>query len=487
MELKMKEQVHQAGVLMKEFVDTVLGFYQHIEREDVCRQPDEMTLARLKNRGVPRSGRPVEEVYHEMLRDVYSNNTLVQHPRCFACIPSPVSLFSWMGDVMTNAFDPHAGCRMNASAAACIEEQLVAWMCGLAGYPKGSGGLFVSGGSMANLTALTAARDAKLTDADRALAVAYVSDQTHSSIAKGLHIIGFRADQVRKVPTDAGFCMDADALQAAIESDIARGKKPFAVIATAGTTNTGSIDPLPQIAAICRAHDLWMHVDGAFGASILLSERYRERLAGIELSDSLSWDAHKWLMQTYGCSVVLVRDTSRLVRSFAVHPEYLEDAGAFNDRADFWDLGPELTRPARGLKLWITLQVLGSDGIGRMIEHGYEMAELAEKALRQSPGWQIVSPAQQGVVNFRYAPAGTPPDRLDRINQDIAREITQSGYAQILTTELNGQKVLRMCTLNPETTQADIRSTVARLNQSRCVAGDRHRAYRKVSCIQQAL
>lgn len=473
MEAAMERQIDSAGESMKEFIDTVLGLYRHIGEEDVLRQADGETLQRLLSRGIPQEGRPVDEVYREMLSDVYTKNALVQHPRCFACIPSPVSLFSWMGDVMTNAFDPHAGCRMNASAAGCVEEALVRWMCGLAGYPDGCGGLFVSGGSMANLTALTAARDAKLSDAERASAVAYVSDQTHSSIAKGLHIIGFRADQVRKVPSDAAFRMDAGALRAAIAEDSAAGKKPFAVIATAGTTNTGSIDPLPEIAAICRAYGLWMHVDGAFGASVLLSKRYRHLLFGIELSDSLSWDAHKWLMQTYGCSVVLLRDQAHLLRSFAVHPEYLKDAGAFNQSPDFWDLGPELTRPARSLKLWLTLQVIGSEGMGRAIEHGYAMADFAAQLVRQQPDWEIASPAQQGIVCFRFAPAGVPAHRLDRINQEIAHEITQSGYAQVLTTELRGRKVLRLCTLNPETTQEDIRATVARLVKSRAAAKGR--------------
>lgn len=481
MELGMENQTAQAGALMKEFVDTVLDFYGTMKAEPVCRQIGPETQARLERRGIPRVGRPVEEVYREMLRDVYANNTLVQHPRCFACIPTPVSLFSWMGDVMTNAFDPHAGCWMNASAAGHVERELIRWMCGLAGYPQGGGGLFVSGGSMANLTALTAARDDRLTEDRRASAVAYVSDQTHSSVAKGLHIIGFRADQVRKVPTDGAFRMDVAALRRAVEEDLALGRTPFAVIASAGTTNTGSIDPLPEIGALCRAYGLWMHVDGAFGASLLLSPRRRELLAGIECSDSLSWDAHKWLMQTYGCSVVLVRDQSRLVRSFAAHPEYLEDAQRFGQSPDFWDLGPELTRPARALKLWLTLQVMGSEGMGRVIDRGCAMAELAERAVREHPDWEIVSPAQLGIVNFRFAPGGLSDRRLDRLNQDIAREVTDSGYAQVLTTELRGRKVLRLCTLNPDTTPEDIRTTVERLVHSRAAGMAAERGEKKVS------
>ena len=469
MEPTTQAQFDRTNILMKEFVDTVFSFYNNIKEQDVCQMADEQTLEKIRKQSIPQQGRPVEEVYREMLSDIYPNMSRVQHPRCFACIPSPVSLFSWMGDVMTNAFDPHAGSWLNSSGASCVEQELIRWMCSLAGYPQSSGGLFVSGGSMANLTALTAARDSKLTDSERPLAVAYVSDQTHSSIAKGLHIIGFRADQVRKVPSDSNFRMRLDQLTEAIREDLAAGRMPFAVIATAGTTNTGSIDPLDQIAQICQEYNLWMHVDGAFGASLLLSPRYRGQLKGIERSDSMSWDAHKWLMQTYGCSMVLLRDRSKLLQSFSTHPEYLRDAETSDDNPNFWDLGPELTRPARGLKLWITLQVMGSEGLGRVIEHGCKMAQLAEKTIMEYPHWEMISHAQQGIINFRYAPPHATEQELDLLNLQIAKEINDTGYAQILTTELNGKRVLRMCILNPQTTEEDIVRTISLLNQTRAV------------------
>lgn len=464
MDLIRKEQKREMGELMKGFVDSTLDFYEHMGTQNVAREADDETIHRLKSRGIPAKGRPVKEVFEEMERDVYANQSLVQHPRCFACVPSPVSLFSWMGDIMTNAYDPHAGSWLNASGAGCIEQETIRWMCGLAGYPETAGGLFVSGGSMANLTALTAARDAKLTYADRELGVAYVSDQTHSSVTKGLHIIGFRPDQVRSIPSDSAFRMKIPELRAAIEADLRAGKKPFAVIATAGTTNTGSIDPLEEIAGICENFSLWMHVDGAYGASVLVSNTHRGLLKGVERSDSLSWDAHKWLMQTYGCSAVLVRDPRYLARTFAVHPEYLKDASAGEGEANFWDLGPELTRPARSLKLWITLQIMGSDAMSDMIDHGYKLAETAEKALRRLPDWEIISPAAQAVINFRYAPAGLSDRALDELNQKISRELCAGGFAQVLTTELNGKKVLRICALNPATTREDMLETVKLLD-----------------------
>lgn len=470
MDLKKKELNKQIGELMQVFVGQTVDFYNQLQEQPVCSSAEKEALEHLELQSIPQYGRPVQEVYSEMFRDVYSNSILEQHPRSFSCIPSTASLLSWMGDIMTNAYNPHASCQINAPAADLIEKKLIRWMCGLAGYPKGSGGLFVSGGSIANLTALTAARDAKLTYADRSRAVIYVSDQTHASVAKGLHIIGFRKDQIHMVSTDSSFCMDISSLRAAIRSDVESGKKPFAVIASAGTTNTGSVDPMQEIAGLCQEYGMWMHVDGAFGASALLSDQYRKILSGIEYSDSLSWDAHKWLLQTYGCGVVLIRNQSDLVHSFAAHPEYLRDSETTEGSIEFWDLGPELTRPARSLKLWITLQALGKKEMGQIIEHGCVLAELAERMIRESTGWEIVSPAQFGIVNFRYISDGKmSEDQLDSINQEISREITESGFAQIFTTELHEKKVLRMCTINPETTEKDIYETINRLKQSRII------------------
>lgn len=467
MDRKNKERNEQAGALVRDFAALAVDFYNSIETRPVCHPLPEETRSYLEYETIPAQGRAMQTVYSEMLRDIYSNTLLVQHPRSFSCVPSSASLLSWLGDVMTSAYNPHASCRINAPAADIVEKKLIRWMCDRAGYPQKGGGLFVSGGSIATLTALTAARDAKLTYDERRDAVIYVSDQAHSSVSKGLHIIGFRKEQIGKIPSDSAFRMDMSALREQIEKDITAGKKPFAVVASAGTTNTGSVDPLPEIAALCRKYDMWMHVDGAYGASALVSDRCRKNLSGIELSDSLSWDAHKWLLQTYSCSVVLVRDRSCLVRSFAAHPEYLKDAENSGDGIEFWDLGPELTRPARGLKLWFTLQVLGTEEVARGIEHSCALAEYAEKILRKSPEWEIVSPAQLGIVNFRYVYDGTLSEtRLDEINQAISEEITESGFAQVFTTELRGRKVLRFCTIHPETTEKDIADTIERLKSA---------------------
>ena len=197
-----KNENEKIKTLLKDFIDEIFEFRRNIREEKIFNDISQETLIRIEEMEIPETGRPVCDVYKEMTEDVFSNVVRVQHPRSFACVPGPASVFSWMGEVMTSAYNPHASCSSNAPAANLIEKKLIRWMCDLAGYPKNSGGLFVSGGSMANLTALTAARDAKLRPQERRDAVAYISGQTHSSLAKALHIIGFDRNQIRKVCVD---------------------------------------------------------------------------------------------------------------------------------------------------------------------------------------------------------------------------------------------------------------------------------------------
>lgn len=430
----------------------------------VIQVADAAAIARLRSIGVPAQGRPLAEVVGQMLAEVYPWRAQMDHPRFFAFIPGPASPLSSLGDLLTSLHNPHGGSWLQSSGPSCVEAGLIDWLAGRLGMPASAGGLFVSGGSMANLTALTVARDRLLADDERALGVAYVSEQTHSSVAKGLQIIGFLPRQIRKVPVDAAFRLDLGRLAEAIARDRAAGLKPFAVIASAGTTNTGSIDALPAIRALCSVQGLWMHVDGAYGASIALSPAHRHLLDGIGAADSVSWDGHKWLFQTYGCGVVLLREKSHLSDSFHTRPEYLRDAKVDADQVNFWDVGPELTRPSRGLKLWLTLQVMGAEAFGAAIAHGCRLAEWAEDELRRHAHWSIVSPAQLAIVNFRFAPAGLAEPEQDELNRAISRRALADGYAAVLTTQLGGRTVLRICAIHPDATEQDLRETVRRLD-----------------------
>jgi len=437
---------------------------QQVPMQRAVQVIDAAGAAVLRNVGIPSTGRPLNDVVAQLLQNINPWRAKMDHPRFFAFIPGPASPLSALGDLATAMHNVHAGSWLQSSGPSAIEAGLIDWLASRVGMPASAGGLFVSGGSMANLTALTVARDQKLAPHERPSAVAYVSEQTHSSVAKGLKIIGFLPDQIRRVPTDIAFRMDMTALASAIEQDRAIGLKPFAVIASAGTTNTGSIDPLRPIRALCDLHGMWMHVDGAYGASAALSPAHQGLLDGIGEADSLSWDAHKWLFQTYGCGMVLMRNRTHLTQTFNTRPEYLWDAQADADQINYWDLGGELTRPARAMKLWLTLQVLGSQAVGDAIARGCQLAQWAEDELHGRSNWEVVSPAQLAILTFRMTYPGMSSEAADALNRAISRRALDDGFAAVLTTQLRGRTVLRICSIHPDATETDMRETIRRLD-----------------------
>ena len=449
---------------IKHFVHDFCLDKHDIHTQQVIWEAPEGQMAKVKAWDIPKDGRSAKEVVEKMMLDVYQYRGDSNHPRFFGFVPGPASSISWLGDIMTSAYNIHAGGSKLAPMVNCIEQKLLRWLCDQVGFGAQAGGVFVSGGSMANITALTAARDNKLDDETLHLGVAYISDQTHSSVAKGLRIIGIPNKRIRKIPTNPDFTIRTDLLEEQIQKDSKDGLIPFVIIGTAGTTNTGSIDPLKELSTIAKRYQMWFHIDGAYGASILLSPKYKHLLEGAELADSISWDAHKWLYQTYGCAMVLVNDVQHLFHSFHVNPEYLKDIEGDLDHINTWDIGMELTRPARGLKLWLTLQILGIDLIGSAIEHGFQLADWAEEAVRELPDWEIVSPSQLAMVNFRFAPKGLSKEQTDTLNEQISKKILDNGYAAVFTTVLHGQTVLRICALHPEAEKEDMYETIRLLD-----------------------
>jgi len=255
-----------------------------------------------------------------------------------------------MADAIIAGYNVFAGTWVSGSGPAAVELAAIDWLREICGMPSTTGGLFVSGGTMANLTALAVARHAKLGEsADRA--TVYFSDQAHSSLEKALRVIGIAGENIRKLPSDADFRLPADALAQAIAADRSAGKRPFCIIANAGSTNTGAIDPLPELSRIAREQDLWLHVDGAYGAAAAASARGKALLQGMDLADSVTLDPHKWLFQPFEIGCVLVRDGELLSRTFLILPEYLKDTHQHSAEFNFTDHGLQLTRGFRALKL----------------------------------------------------------------------------------------------------------------------------------------
>jgi glutamate/tyrosine decarboxylase-like PLP-dependent enzyme len=369
-----------------------------------------------------------------------------------------------MADALVSGFNIFAGTWLEASGPAQIELITIDWLRQACGLPETAGGLFVSGGSMANLTALLVARRVKLKDRF-ASAVIYYSDQTHSSIERALKVMGMRKDQIRKVKTDERFRINFRSLREMVESDKSAGLFPFCVVANAGTTNTGAVDPLFHLARYCQDEGLWFHVDGAYGAAAVLCDRGKKLLDGLSSADSLSLDPHKWLFQPYEIGCVLVRQERWLEDTFHILPEYLADIAAKQGEVNFCDRGVQLTRMFRALKLWMTIKVFGRAGIRSAIDRGFELAEFAEELIRGLLNWEVVTPAQMGVITFRYNPPETPQEALNHKNQMLVDGLMKDGTAMLSTTNLRGNIVLRMCTINPRTTEDDIFSTIHKIDE----------------------
>jgi glutamate/tyrosine decarboxylase-like PLP-dependent enzyme len=438
-------------------VDRLVDHLATLPTQRVGTKGDPVALIKALTEPVPEQGMEFEAVLDQVERDVLANTMHVNHPRFFAYVPGPGNFVGAMADALISGYNVFAGTWISGSGPAAVELTVLEWLREMCELPASAGGVFVSGGTMANLTALAVARHVKIRGRLEDATV-YFSDQAHSSLEKALRVIGLPAENQRKLPSDSGFRLPTGELARQIELDRSAGKHPFCVIASAGTTNTGAIDPLPELSALCREQGLWLHVDGAYGAAAVIAERGRELLAGLELADSLSLDPHKWMFQPYELGCVLVRDRDHLRETFRILPEYLKDTQLHSDEFNFTDYGIQLSRNFRALKLWMSIKVFGLAAFRAAIERGFVLAEFAEACLRGMPGWEIVTPAQMGIVCFRYSALD------DDAHLSLVQTLLEDGFALITSTILRGQTVLRTCTINPRTTEADIRAALERLD-----------------------
>lgn len=401
----------------------------------------------------------------QLAMTVFDNRMRLSHPHCFAYLPACPNPLARLGDLLTSVYNVNAVSWDVSSGPSAVEKAMITWLGAQLGLPDSVGGCFVSGGSMANMAAIIAARDEILDPSERGNAVIYISDQTHISIMKALHMTGFMNHQVHRIPTDDQFRIDLGILRNTINSDRESGRLPFLLVANCGSTNTGSIDPLQALADIAQKEGLWLHVDGAYGASIALSDRHRDLVHGINRADSVSWDGHKWLFQTYGCGILLTRHADTLLRSFAMDAEYISGVLAPQGTTNFYNLGPELSRPARAISLWLSLKTLGRHRMGEMIDQGFLLAHIADRNIRRYKDWVIVAPTVTSTVVFRYSPRGLDKEELDALNTAISRQLLVENIAAILTTKIRGRTTLRMCMMNPIVTSETIGNIIFQLDK----------------------
>jgi len=435
-------------------VDMVVDRLERRNSEPVLVTGSAPALAEQLGGPLPESPQDPDASLELMAEIAFGHMQHGDHPRYFARVPGPAAFASTLGEWMGTGFNAINASWGGASGPATVETTVCSWVAEMLGLPAHSEGVLLSGGSMANFTGFCVART------EIGAGVAYLTDQTHASLPRNLRQMGLDADEIRILPSDDGLRMCPDSLVAAIEQDIAAGRRPMMVVATAGSTNTGATDPLDAIADICAAHGLWLHVDGAYGAPAAITSQGRATLAGLARADSVVLDPHKWFFQPYDMGLCLVTRPGALERCFAMNPEYLRDVQATSGEVNYGNRSLELTRRARAMKLWMSLRTYGAPAFRDAVQRGIELAEFTETHLRSQPDtWDIITPAQLGIVCFALKGA----DAADHAAR--AARVTQSGFATLSSTMLKDRSALRLCTINPLTTEGDVTRTLEMLAQ----------------------
>jgi aromatic-L-amino-acid/L-tryptophan decarboxylase len=409
---------------------------------------------------------PFDELLQELQSDVFPYSVREPHPRFMAYVPGCPTFPAVLGDWLATGYNFFAGVWPVAEGPNAIELAVLEWFRRWTGMPAGAGGLLTNGGSGATLTAIVAARHAVVgEDATRIPRLTlYTSDQAHSAVIRAAWIAGVSRSNVRVLPTDADYRLRPDDVKRAIAADRAAGLIPLAVVVSAGTTNTGAIDPLDEIADLCAAEDVWLHADAAYGGFTALTERGAQLLVGLGRCDSIALDPHKWLFVPFECGSLLVREPERLRDAFHVLPDYLRDVAAGQDGVNFADYGEQLTRQSRALKVWLGVRYFGLAAIRAEIDRAMDLVAHAERLVRAELTLEVMSPAQLGVLCFRVHPAGLDdPASLDAFNERVNAAMSAAGRYFISSTRLRGTFTLRMCILGFRTTPADVEGLIAEI------------------------
>lgn len=444
-------------------VDQVAGLLASVPDRPLTRDesPSAVRAALDLSGPLPEDGMDPAVLLEQTTQRLFDHSLFNGHPRFFGYITSSPAPIGMLGDLLAAAVNPNVGSWTLAPAATEIEGQTVRWIAEFIGYPADAGGLLVSGGNMANFVCFLAARRAKADASGRPLRV-YVSAETHTWIQKAADLFGVGAASIRWIPTDAGLRMDVAALRRQLDADIAAGDLPFMVVGTAGSVSTGAIDPLREIAALCKEYGVWFHVDGAYGGFAAALPESPADLHALSLADSVAVDPHKWLYAPLEAGCALVRDKEALRAAFAYHPPYYH----WEERAtNYVDYGPQNSRGFRALKVWLALRQVGAREYRRMIADDIRRSGLMAEAVERHPELQF---ATQGlsITTFRYVPADLRPtigepateQHLDALNRALLDRLQRGGEAFVSNAVINGRYLLRACIVNFHTTDTDVQA-----------------------------
>ena len=408
---------------------------------------------------VPEAGRALPGLL-ERLGPAIAKSYNTAGPGYLAYIPGGGVYSSALADFIATATNRYVGVTAAAPALAQIEETSVAWLCTLMGLPAAARGILTSGGSLSNFSALVTAREERL-DEDFQEATIYLSEETHHCVAKAARLAGFPRSSLRTLPTDARFRLVPQALEAAIREDRTQGRRPFLVVVNVGTTNTGAVDPLPEIVGIAREHGLWVHADAAYGGFFRLAPGGEALLRGIEDCDSITLDPHKGLFLPYGLGALLVRDGGALARAHRESASYVQDV-TDEGSLGFADLSPELSRDFRGLRLWLPLMLHGVAAFRKQLVEKLALARWAYEQLAADPRFELLDEPQLSVVAFRLR---APEEKAERLGPELLRRVNARRRVFLSSTRMGGRYVLRLCVLSFRTHEDRVREAIQALRE----------------------
>jgi aromatic-L-amino-acid decarboxylase len=392
-------------------------------------------VARSLSEPLPQRGAPLDELLRLLFERATPRSFNTAGPGYLAYIPGGGIVHSAVADLIADCVNRFTGVFAAAPALSQLEANVLAWFSEILGFPPQARGVLTSGGSIANFIAVFTARRERLAESF-ADGILYASDQAHHSVLRAAILAGFPAANVRSVPTDEKFRLRPELLAAEIAADRRAGRKPFLLVANAGTTNTGAVDPLPALVELARREGLWLHVDAAYGGFFLLTEQGRQVMQGIEHADSVVLDPHKGLFLPYGTGALLVRDGAALRRAHAVSAEYLPPMQTDPDLVDFCTLSPELSRPFRGLRVWLPFKLLGVSAFRSALEEKLTLTQMALAAIRRLPGIEVLAEPELSLFAFRLRPPGFPAADLNRLNRELLGRVNARNRVHMTGTLL---------------------------------------------------
>jgi aromatic-L-amino-acid/L-tryptophan decarboxylase len=462
-----------------ELIDWIADYFDGLEDLPVLAQIEPGELRAQLPTAPPEKGEPMEQIIADIDRLIVPALTHWSHPSFFAYFATSTSAPGIFGELLTAAFDNKAMLWRTSPASTELEEVALDWLRQMMGLDEGLSGIIYDTASVSSMHAIAAAREGvemRIREEgmsgrnDLPLLRVYASEQAHSSIEKGIITLGLGQKSLRKIPTDAEFRMDAEALGAAVEEDERNGFLPFCVVATVGTTSTSSIDPVREIVPVCEEHRMWLHVDTAYAGSAAVVPELRYILDGCERADSVVTNPHKWLFTPFDLSVLYCRHMDLLRRAFSLVPEYLRTPEQEKVRSGS-DYGIQLGRRFRALKLWMIIRYFGHEGLAARIREHCRLARLFASWVEESPDWELLAPVPFSLVCFRASPPLDAPNeearnaRLNVLNEAIMHGVNATGKALLSHTKLNDKITLRLSIGNIRTTEKHVRAVWELLNE----------------------